>query len=272
MTQQPPEREDRGRGLVAFIPGTWMHDSSWEPWQSLFDRNGYDSLVIACAGRAGITQGADVRRNKARGITFKSLLRVCTGALSQLAEPPILIGHGSGALLAQVLLDRRGVASAAIALSPARAGWVSKTALLGFGRTAVTLSRLALPVRSGISQAAFVQSYANTRPVAEAADLYRRYVIAGSCRPLLQAAYTLQAPGRPGSPTDRPPLLLVSGGKDRLTPEATARSWERYGRRRHPDSVTDHHVFPDRGHSLTVDRGAEDVANFCLDWLSSQDL
>ncbi len=71
VTQQPPEREDSGRGLVAFIPGTWMHDSSWEPWQSLFDRNGYDSLVIASAGRAGITQGADVRKNRARGITFK---------------------------------------------------------------------------------------------------------------------------------------------------------------------------------------------------------
>ena len=272
VTQQPAESNDYGRGLVAFIPGTWMHDSSWAPWQSVFDRNGYDSLVVGGTDPAGITQGTDARRNKPAGITFKSLLRVCTAALSKLAEPPILIGHGSGALLAQVLLDRRGVASAAIALCPARAGWVSRTALPGVGRTAVTVGHLAPPFGRRISQAAFVQSYANTRPVAEAADLYRRYVIAGSCRPLLQAAYTLHSPGGSVSPTDRPPLLLVSGGKDRLIPEATARSWERYGRRRHPDSVTDHHVFPDRGHSLTVDRGSEDVANFCLDWLSSQNL
>ena len=218
MTQQPAESDDDGRGLVAFIPGTWMHDSSWAPWQSVFDRNGYDSLVVGGTDPAGITQGTDARRNKPAGITFKSLLRVLyrgaveTGRTTDPDRARVGRPARPGAPRSSV-----GVASAAIALSPARAGWVSRTALPGVGRTAVTVGRLAPPFGMRISQAAFVQSYANTRPVAEAADLYRRYVIAGSCRPLLQAAWTLHSPGGSGSPTDRPPLLLVSGGKDRLS-------------------------------------------------------
>ncbi len=272
MTWQRPGWNDGGRGLVAFIPGTWIHPSAWAPWQSVFDRNGYDSAVVGGPGHGEISGRADRRNDIAAGVTLSSLLAAYIDAVSGLAQPPILIGHGLGAVLAQVLLDHRGIASAAIALCPARAGWVSRPAVPWAGRTAVTLAVTAWPPGSRISQAAFARSYANTRPPTEAADLYRRYIVPGSFRPLLQAAHSLREPGRSQVMADRPPLLLVGGGRDRLSPETTAWSWERYGRRRHPDGVTDHHVFPDRGHSLAIDGGAEEVANFCLDWLSSQNL
>jgi len=36
--------------------------------------------------------------------------------------------------------------------------------------------------------------------------------------------------------------------------------------------VTEYKVFPDRGHSLTVDNGWKEVANTSLSWLKSKGL
>jgi hypothetical protein len=54
--------------------------------------------------------------------------------------------------------------------------------------------------------------------------------------------------------------------------ESGGRAWERSGRSRYPNDVTDHHVFPAAGDSMVIDTGWEGVANFCLDWLTGQDL
>lgn len=205
---------DAGRGLIAFIPGHWMRPGSWARWQILFDRNGYDSVVIGEVPPGPAATAVHSRSDRPRTLGLGSLLANSSAELSRLTGTPILIGQGTGGFVAQVLLDQPNIAMAAIAVSPVRAGWVTRT----------------------------------------------------------WAAFAMRAPGRSRPPGDRPPLLLISGGKDLIAPESTVRSWERYGRRRHPDSVTDHHVFPDRGHSLAVDAGADQVINYCLDWLSTQNL
>jgi hypothetical protein len=64
----------------------------------------------------------------------------------------------------------------------------------------------------------------------------------------------------------------VSGGRNAFIREAQVSRSQRGYRERLPDAVTDHHVFPDRGHSLVIDAGWQDVAYYCLDWLTRQDL
>ncbi len=39
-----------------------------------------------------------------------------------------------------------------------------------------------------------------------------------------------------------------------------------------PDSITEYHEFPGRGHSLTIDAGWRDVAEVALTWLASKNL
>jgi alpha-beta hydrolase superfamily lysophospholipase len=75
-----------------------------------------------------------------------------------------------------------------------------------------------------------------------------------------------------GVGTRRGPLLLISGSKDALIPERDTGSLERHYRRASPDQVSDRQVFPGRGHSLVVDARWRDVAYYCLDWLTRQDL
>jgi esterase/lipase len=58
------------------------------------------------------------------------------------------------------------------------------------------------------------------------------------------------------------------GGKDHTVPEAITKSTlKQY---RDSRAVTDLVEFADRGHSLTIDSGWQEVAEACLAWLNSQ--
>ena len=48
-------------------------------------------------------------------------------------------------------------------------------------------------------------------------------------------------------------------------PESVTRSTLK--QHRHSEAVTGIHTFPDRGHSLIVDSGWPEIAEFCLTWL-----
>lgn len=75
---------------------------------------------------------------------------------------------------------------------------------------------------------------------------------------------------RPGTTVPRAPLLLVSGGRDRVASERHVGALARRDRARFPEAVTDHQVFPGRDHNLAFGDGWRDVAGFCLDWLLRQ--
>jgi dipeptidyl aminopeptidase/acylaminoacyl peptidase len=68
----------------------------------------------------------------------------------------------------------------------------------------------------------------------------------------------------------RGPLLLIMGGRDHTVPEAiTKATVKQY---RNSSAETDLIEFADRGHSLTIDAGWEEVANGCLTWLKAHNL
>ena len=209
------------------------------------------------------------------------VVRAAAAMLTDAQRPTVVIGHGIGALAAQSLLTRSGCTAAAIAIAPPPAGWVSRTAVVTLARSRAALGARPWTATGLLRPAAFARGYASTVGDREAAALHRRYVTVGSTAPLLTASLRWRDPTRPVgavAPEDReerphrPPLLVLSGGKDRLCPERTALCWTRFGRRHFPDDITDHHVFVDRGHSLTIDSGWPEVANYCLDWLTSHDL
>ena len=70
---------------------------------------------------------------------------------------------------------------------------------------------------------------------------------------------------RPRRPTDRGPLLLISGEKDHTVPWAITNS--SYKRQKRNDAVTEITEIPDRGHSLTIDHGWQEVAQTALDFV-----
>ena len=61
---------------------------------------------------------------------------------------------------------------------------------------------------------------------------------------------------------DRGPLLVISGEKDHTVPHAIANA--AYKRQKRNSAVTEFVEIPNRGHSLTIDSGWQEVAETAL--------
>jgi pimeloyl-ACP methyl ester carboxylesterase len=70
--------------------------------------------------------------------------------------------------------------------------------------------------------------------------------------------------------SSRGPLLLASGGQDRTVPPTIVKQTRKLYDK--ATAVTDLKEFPDRGHSLTIDSGWQEVADAALEWLRAQSL
>ena len=64
---------------------------------------------------------------------------------------------------------------------------------------------------------------------------------------------------------DRGPLLILDGEKDDTVPWAIANA--SYKRQKRNPSVTEIKKMPNRGHSLTIDHGWQEVAQTALDFV-----
>jgi pimeloyl-ACP methyl ester carboxylesterase len=64
---------------------------------------------------------------------------------------------------------------------------------------------------------------------------------------------------------DRGPLLILDGEKDHTVPWAIANA--SYKRQKRNPGVTEIQKVPNRGHSLTIDHGWEEVAQTALDFV-----
>ena len=100
---------------IVFIHGLWIHASSWQPWMDFFNRHGYATINPAWPGD-GATVAAS--RNNPQAIANRGVTEVAdsyAAVIATLPEPPIVIGHSFGGLLAQIILGR-GIAAEGIAI------------------------------------------------------------------------------------------------------------------------------------------------------------
>lgn len=257
---------------IVFIHGLWIHASSWQPWMDLFKQRGYETLNPAWPGDSATVAecraNADAIAN--RGVTeiADSYARV----IASLAEPPIVIGHSFGGLIAQVLLGR-GIAAAGVAIDPAPIKGVWQ---LPFSALKASLPVLGNPFNlrkaNTLTFGQFRYGFANAVPEAEARELYDRWTIPAPCRPLFQAAIASFAGTETKvntANTTRGPLLITGGEKDNIAPPILGQaSLKKYS----SSVIADFKLFEGRGHSLIVDHGWKEVAEYALAWLSKNGL
>jgi pimeloyl-ACP methyl ester carboxylesterase len=252
---------------IVFIHGLWMHASSWQPWMEFFNECGYTTLNPAWPGDSFTV--AECRANpKAianRGVT--EIANSYAAVIASLAEPPIVIGHSFGGLIAQVLLCR-GVAVAGIAIDPAP--------VKGVWQLPLSALKASLPVLGNpfnynkavsLTFHQFKYGFANTVPEQEAKELYDRWTIPAPARPLFQAAMATFAGSETKvniKSTARGPLLITGGEKDNIAPPILGRATAK----KYPsDVMTEFKLFESRGHSLIVDHGWREVAAYSHAWL-----
>ncbi|MFG2823539.1 alpha/beta hydrolase [Kitasatospora sp. NPDC048365] len=260
---------------VVLIHGAWFHRSSWEGWAEQFASHGYAVSVPGWPGEAPTAAG--VRRGPGpwHGLGLAALTAHHERIVRSFDDPPVLIGHSAGGLIARLLLGA-GLGRAAVALAPLPPGGVrpvegSPQDGPGPGTEPLTRGR-------------FRHLVANAVGEREAAELFERYAVPAP-RPLLaDLGFDRPAAGPADTAVDaaadaavdtavntadpaRGPLLLVSGQEDRIVPDAVTRAvYKLYG---DSPAVTDLKQFADRGHSLVFDGGRRAVADHVLAWLAA---
>jgi non-heme chloroperoxidase len=259
---------------VVFIHGLWIHSDAWQPWVELYRSAGYNAIA---PGWPGDSASVDKTRKNAAAVADKGIDDITSSYLDvigRLPAKPIVIGHSFGGLIAQKLLSG-GMAVAAIAIDP---GQIKGVKPLPFAQIRSGFPVLSKPGNKKravtLTKKQFRYGFGNALSEGKSGELYDKYAIPGPGKPLFEASaanFKRSSPAAVDTRTrNRGPLLIVGGGKDHTVPEVVARS--AYTLYSGSGAVTAYHAFPDRGHSLVLDHGWREVADFTLSWLAGQDL
>ena len=262
------------RRSLVFIHGLWLHPTSWQPWMELFDRSGYRCVA---PGWPGVADTVAQSRAHPEDIADKGIDDVVEHYLElirPLPHKPILVGHSFGGMVVEKLLGL-DVAAAAIAIDAAQIKGVLPLPLSALRSTLPVFRNPANKHRAvSLTANQFRYSFGNAVSVEESDRLFERWAIPAPGKPLFEAAtanFSRHSPAEVDTDNDeRGPLLLVMGGRDHTVPEAiTESTFHQY---HNSGAITDVLEFDDRGHSLVIDGGWEDVATACLEWLEKQGL
>lgn len=259
---------------IVFVHGLWLHAESWQPWMDFFNRHGYETMAVNWPGDAETTAVTRANGNALAGYGVAEIANYIVDQIKNLPTKPILIGHSFGGMLVQNLVGS-DFGEAAIAIDPAPIKGVYQLPLSVLRATFPVL-RNPFNINKAVSltESQFRYGFANAISEEEAKQLYKKYAMPAPARPLFQAA---TATFNPASHTKinvkngkRGPLLLIAGGKDNTVPPVLVKSTMRLYKK--TPAATEMKEFPDRGHSLVIDNGWHEVAQYCLKWLQDKNL
>jgi non-heme chloroperoxidase len=262
----------RDRTPVVFIHGLWLHASSWQPWMDLFSAHGYTPLAPGWPGEP--TTVAEARNNPdaVAGIGIDDITAHYADIIATLPQQPVIIGHSFGGLITQKLIGM-GLGRMGVAIDPAQIKGVKP---LPFAQLRSGFPVLGNPGNKkktvSLTESQFRYGFGNALSEEESRELFDRWTIPSPGRPLFEAAFANFSTHSPAAVdtanTSRGPLLLISGQQDHTVPDVVTRAaFKLYGV---STATTELKQFADRGHSLTIDHGWTQVADYVLDWVARQ--
>ena len=272
------ERENReievanasGETPVVFIHGLWLLPSSWDRWADFFKQAGYAPLTPDWPDDPETVEEARANPDVLAKKTLGQVADHTTEVIEALDQKPAVIGHSTGGLLAQIIAGR-GLSAATVAIDPGP--------FRGVLPLPVSTLRVSAPVlrnprnRGRAVTLSFDQfRYGWTNAIEsdeEAKQLYDEFHVAAPAVALIQMANAnvnpwTEAKVNTKNPA-RGPLLIIDGEKDHTVPWAIANA--SYKRQRRNPGVTEIKAIPNRGHSLTIDSGWQEVAQTALDFV-----
>jgi pimeloyl-ACP methyl ester carboxylesterase len=243
---------------ILFVHGMYMNAHSWKPWIARAAQRGLTATAVSWPFHQG--EPAERRENidpRLGRLSFGSVVASLKAHIDDLPEQPILIGHSIGGLAVQKLLND-GYGRAGVEISPApplgvlsaapdflKANWPHLDPFAGDRPIIMTRER-------------FHYTFCNTMTRDESDAAYELYVVPES-RNVPRSTLTPQA--RVDFSKDRPPLLLMAGDSDHLTPAAMIR---RNARRY--ELLVEVREFAGRSHFICNQDGWEEVADAAFDF------
>ncbi len=228
--QQIERANDSGLQPIVFVHGLWLLASSWDHWRTLFEEKGYTTIAPGWPD-----------------------------------DPE------TGGLIAQKIAGE-GVAVVTVAIDPAPFRGVLPLPLSALKSSSAVLGNPLNYTRAvPLTYEQFRFAFANVVDESEAHQLYETYSVPGSGVPLFQAATANLNPWTEAQVNttnpERGPLLIISGEHDNTVPWAIAHA--SYKQQEKNPGVTEIKEIPDRGHSLTIDHGWQEVAETALAFIGN---
>jgi pimeloyl-ACP methyl ester carboxylesterase len=252
---------------IVLIHGLWLTSRSWEGWKARFEDRGHEVLVPAWPRMEAEVE--DIRRDPSvmNGLGLAEVVDHYERIIRGLDAPPVIMGHSTGGLLTEMLLDR-GLGAAGACLSPAP--------VKGVLRLPPALLRTVFPALRNpanrkrtvpLTPKQFHRGFTNTMNDADAEAAYARYYVPAPGRVIFEAAIANLNPHAVTKvdfhKDDRPPLLIMGNDQDHTIPASVSKeAATRLGKSK---ADVDYKEFEGRPH-FPAAPGWEAVADYALDW------
>ncbi|SHF87601.1 Pimeloyl-ACP methyl ester carboxylesterase [Modicisalibacter ilicicola DSM 19980] len=249
---------------LVMIHGMWGGGWYWDNYRRFFEARGYRCLTPDLRHH-----GMPADRAPPPELGTTSLLDYAAdleAEIRKLPEPPVLLGHSMGGLLAQILASR-GCAEAAVCITPA-----APAGILAL-RYSVLKSFFGIFTRGAFWRHAHLLAYERAvyammhrLPEAERRDIYAR---CGWESGRAMAEIGLWPLGFKGAQVDESrvncPVLVVAASEDRITPACVV---HRVARKYQPQST--YMEFTGHAHWILKEPGWEKPAAQIAAWLDVQ--
>jgi pimeloyl-ACP methyl ester carboxylesterase len=259
-----------GTTPVVFIHGLWLLPSSWKPWGELFKKGGHAPVMPDWPGDPETVEQARANPEVFAKQTIGKVIDHTAEVIGALNKKPAVVGHSFGGLFTQ-LIAGRGLSAASVAIDPA-----PFRGILGLP---ISTLRSALPIlrnplnRGKAKSLTFEQfQYGWTNAIEdedEARRLYDEFHVPGPATVLMQGGNANLNPATAAKVdtknADRGPLLLISGDADHTVPPSLVTA--EFKKQQKNSGETELKSIPNRGHSLTIDSGRQEVGEAALDFV-----
>jgi pimeloyl-ACP methyl ester carboxylesterase len=263
-----------GTTPVVLIHGLWLLPSSWQPWGELFKKGGHAPVMPDWPGDAATVDEARDDPEAIAKNTIGSIIDHTSEVIAALNRRPALVGHSFGGMFTQ-LLAGRGLSIASVAIDPAPFRGILGLPISTLRSAAPVLAN---PLNRGKAKSlTFDQfDYGWTNAIEDkqvARRLYDGFHVPGPATVLMQGGNANLNPATDAKVDaknpDRGPLLLISGDADHTVPPSLVKAQLRKQQRN--AGVTELKSIRNRGHSLTIDDGWQEVAQAALEFVKRFD-
>jgi alpha-beta hydrolase superfamily lysophospholipase len=250
---------------IVLIPGLWMTALCWEHWVKHYSNKGYCIVARSWPGMEGGIEQLRRDPSSFASLGLKDVVDHYEQIIRELETPPIIVGHGIGGLVTQILLDRGwGAAGVAVASAPVK----------GIARLPLSILKLAFSVlgnsfknkTASLTPKQFHRAFANSLTETQSLAAFERYAVPGVSRVLLQTAFANFASHTAATVNSRndarAPILLLAGGKDRVAPSSLVKA--NFDLYRESKAETDYKEYPDQAHFTLLQETR--VADYVLGW------
>jgi pimeloyl-ACP methyl ester carboxylesterase len=264
MDNDPPKLEDSK--TILFITGAFVTNTGWDEWKTYFESKGYTTYAPPWPYKDA--SAAELRERKPdpelAKLRFDELVDYFADYAAKLPEKPILIGHSTGGLIAQLLLQRGlGVSAVAYHSVPPKGVLTSKFSFIKSVTPAFG------PFKSAdktylMSLKQWQYAFTNGMTPEEQQLTYDENTVPESRR-VARGAIGKAAKIEFKQP--HAPLLFVSGSEDHIIPASlNKKNFKKY---QDENSIIVYQEFEGRNHFAMGQATWKEDADFILDWIAN---